>query len=35
MKILQNPTDTSIKVFLYQRWAADEEGTLYLLNELG
>ena len=34
-EIIQNPTSKSIKVFIYHQWAADGEGKLYLLSQLG
>ena len=35
MEILNNPTPKSIKVIIYRQWAADEDGNLYLLGQLG
>jgi hypothetical protein len=32
---LNNPTDSSIKVFIYNQWAVDKDGNLYLDGQLG
>lgn len=34
-KIFKNPTYKSIKVYIYQKWAVDKNGTMYLNGELG
>jgi len=35
MEILDNPTANSIKVYIYNQWSVDKNGTLYLLGQLG
>ena len=34
-EVLKNPTNKSIKVFIYHQWAVDKDGNLYLLEQLG
>ena len=33
--ILQTITERAIKVFIYNQWAVDKDGRLYLLSQLG
>ncbi len=35
VKVLNNPTTKSIKVFIYHQWSVDKDGNLYLLGQLG
>ncbi len=35
METFNGPTEKSIKVFIYHQWAADKDGNLYLLGQLG
>jgi hypothetical protein len=35
MEEFDHSVPKSLKVFIFQRWAADEDGNLYMLSELG
>lgn len=35
METLKDPTTNAFRVYIYHQWAVDENGTLYLLGQLG